>query len=88
MSGVRHYDKNCDRKQKDNHKKHNQKDIKNDDQKNNDQSKKKADAVGDSRYREFYLKKHFKTLEESLNLFKDDELCYKPGKHNNKHCNT
>lgn len=33
----------------------------------------------DADLKEFYLKKHFASVTESLSIFKDDDLCCQPG---------
>lgn len=63
LSGIRHYDKNCDREEKD---------VKN-------KSIKDKDSTGDSKYSEFYSRKSYKSTNDSLEMFKHDELCFKPG---------
>ena len=71
MAGIRHYDKNCGKKKNDKSK----------DTKTNNSAKsiQSPGEVGDSRYSEFYLKKSWKSTEESLGIIKDDDLCFKPG---------
>ena len=78
MSGIRHYDKDCGKKKKYSTK-NASKDSPSDSKKIIGDSIRSTEAVKDSRYHEFYLKKHFSSVEESLNLFKDDHLCHKPG---------
>lgn len=47
-----------------------------DDLKPKDKSKK---SKQDADHKEFYLKKHFASVTESLNIFKNDDLCCQPG---------
>ena len=69
MSGVRHYDKQCGRVK-----------VKSDSTKNEaNKNVKSPDAVRVSRYGEFYSTKHYDSVEKSLEIFKDDDLCYAPG---------
>ena len=43
------------------------------------ESSKSNNKQGDNKFEEFYLAKNFKHVKDVLALFKDDELCSKPG---------
>lgn len=66
LSGIRHYTKK--------------------DENNSDGNKKPENNThnvksnqGEFKAEEYYIKEHFSTIENSLNLFKDDPLAFKPG---------
>ena len=40
---------------------------------------KKSPNAGDAKYPEFYSNKHFKTIDEALKVFQDDDLLFEPG---------
>nr|CAD7459355.1 unnamed protein product [Timema tahoe] len=71
LAGIRHYDKEPEDKNKgkDN------KGGKNHKNKGKDETQ----STSDSRFKEFFYKHKFKDVEESLKIFKDDDLVSKPG---------
>nr|CAD7395471.1 unnamed protein product [Timema poppensis] len=71
LAGIRHYDKEPEDKNKEK----NNKGGKNHKNKGKDESQ----STSDSRFKEFFYKHKFKDVEESLKIFKDDDLVSKPG---------
>jgi len=87
---VRHYLKKDEEKEENTNEKEHLKLNRNNKDKdpngNSVQSKKKSSVatlpagIGDGRFKEFHIKEHFKTVDDALDIFKDDELLFKPGK--------
>lgn len=85
ISGIRHYKRKVDKDGKDDSKENqNTSDSKISTRKKNDDKDKSKDKnkQNESEFdaEEYYLQKKFKSVEESLKLFQDDELFNKPGK--------
>ncbi|KAK7891554.1 hypothetical protein WMY93_023517 [Mugilogobius chulae] len=79
LSGIRHYEKDANKIREEYEKAKNKIKVKRDEQEEKQQNKKTVQKKTEFELEEYYLKDHFKSVIEALDVFKDDPLIFKPG---------
>ncbi|XP_072291463.1 serine beta-lactamase-like protein LACTB, mitochondrial [Eucyclogobius newberryi] len=79
LSGIRHYEKDANKVREEREKAKGQIKPKGGEQEEKQGQKKAVRKKSEFELEEYYLKDHFNSMTEALDLFKDDPLIFKPG---------